>query len=136
MAAPRLTLALVFALFSPWAAFADSDVCSLDPAGAPDKIDYFEGVVVGVATDAEVLAQTRVAIGRARAPVSPPYVKLPRIVAIFRDSSGLAHQTIAAVLSGPLPQPQAHVTLASRHRDPNAACAFIPWTVVGPGGAV
>jgi hypothetical protein len=133
MADLRLTLALAIALLATQAGGAE--VCQLDRLAAPDSIQTFEAVVVGSASEAEVLAETRIAIFRARAPVSPAYVKLPRIFAIFRDAQGRPHQTIAAVLSGPLPQRNAHVTLAARHRDPNQPCAFIPWTVVGPADA-
>ena len=133
MAPSRLTLALVFVLLAPLNAGAE--MCLLDPSAAPDKIEYLDGVVIGVASDAEVLAQTRVAILRSRAPVSPAYVKLPRILAIFHDANGAAHRIIAAVLSGALPPPGAHVTLASRHRDPNQPCAFVPWTVAKPEDA-
>jgi hypothetical protein len=126
-------VALALTLLAPLAHAAE--VCQLDPAAAPDKIEYVEAVVVGPASDAEVLAQTRIAILRTKAPVSPAYVKLPRITAIFRDSQGLVHKTIAAVLSGPPPPRGAHVTLASRHRDPNQPCAFVPWTVAKPGDA-
>ena len=38
--------------------------------------------------------------------------------------------TIAAVVDGHIPQPGEIVELASRYRDPRAACNFIPWTVV------
>ncbi len=125
-----------FLAFAAPASFAHAaEVCQLDPAAAPDKIEYVEAVVVDPASDADVLAQTRVAILRAKAPVSPAYVKLPRINAIFRDSRGVAHKTIAAVLSGPPPPRGSHVTLASRHRDPNQPCAFVPWTVAKPGDA-
>ena len=129
----RLTFAIVLALLAPQA--AQAEVCLLDPIAAPAEIEYFDGVVLGPASDAEVLAQTRIAILRARAPVSPAYVNLPRILAVYRDAQGGAHQTIAAVISGPLPPPAAHVKLASRHRDPNQPCAFVPWTLVGPGDA-
>ena len=131
-----LRAVLALAILAPICqAHADSEICRLDPAGAPDKIDYFDAVVIGPADDAEVLAQTRIAILRAKAPVSPAYVNLPRIDAIFHDASGAAHKTIAAVITGPLPAHGARVKLASRHRDPNQPCAFIPWTVAKPGDA-
>ena len=78
------------------------------------------------------ITQTRVAILRTHAPESPSYVKLPRIDAIFKIG-GVAHRTIAAVVSGRTPARGERVKLASRHRDPNEPCAFIPWTVVDPG---
>jgi hypothetical protein len=135
--APRVALLLALAVLAPLCqARADSEVCQLDPVGAPDKIYYFDAVVIGPANDAEVLAQTRIAILRTKAPVSPAYVNLPRIDAIYRDADGSAHRTIAAVITGLLPAHGAHVRLASRHRDPNQPCAFIPWTVARPGDAV
>ena len=119
--------ALLFWLLSAAPALADG--CALDPRSAPDRPLLLPGVVRGPATEAEVLSGTRIAIERTHAPVSPKYVNLPRVV-VFYELGGVQHATIAAVLDGILPQPGDPVTIASRYRDPDAACAFIPWTVV------
>jgi hypothetical protein len=117
--------------FAPTASRAD-EACALVPAAAPDNPTYVEAIVIGPASEADVLAQTRIAIQRTHAPVSPAYVNLPRIDAIYRDAAG-QHMTIAAVIGDVPPAHGAHVTLASRHRDPNAPCAFVPWTVAPKG---
>ena len=137
--AVKLGLALALAAAGPMIVRAQTPsaetTCQLDPAAAPDKPFYIDAVVLGPASDEEVLTQTRVAIMRTHAPESPSYVKLPRIDAIFKIG-GVAHRTIAAVVSGRTPARGARVKLASRHRDPNEPCAFIPWTVVDPGSEV
>ncbi len=130
----RLLATLLLCLAPACARAAES--CALDSKAAPTKPDYLEAVVLGPASDADVLAQTRIAIERVHAPVSPAYVKLPRIDALFKDPAGGQHRTIAAVISGPLPARGAHVTLATRYRDPNVPCAFIPWTVAQKGSGV
>jgi len=109
--------------------------CQLDPRSAPDAPFYVEATVIGPASEADVISQTRIAVMRTRAPESPAYVKLPRIDASYQIG-GVTHMTIAAVLDGPLPKPGEHVTLASRHRDPTEPCAFVPWTVVKTGAPV
>jgi hypothetical protein len=124
---------LLFAACLGPAAAQAVEPCGLVPAAAPDNPIYVEAVVVGPASDAEVLSQTRIAIERTHAPESPAYANLPRIDAIFVDAGGGQHRTIAAVIGAPTPAHGAHVTLASRHRDPNAPCAFIPWTVAPKG---
>ena len=134
----KLALGLALAAASPMMTRAETPsagACQLDPASAPDKPAYFDAIVLGPASDEEVITQTRVAIMRTHAPESPSYVKVPRIYAIFKDG-GVAHRTIAAVVSGRTPARGEKVKLASRHRDPNAPCAFIPWTVVDPGSQV
>ena len=83
----------------------------------------------GPASPAEVTSETQIAIARTHAPLSPRFVDLPRVVAIF-VLGGVRHSTIAAVTDGVSPQPGESVTLASRHRDPDLPCAFIPWTIV------
>ena len=126
--------ALIFAAglsLTATASHADES-CALDPLAAPDSPVYIDAIVVGPASDADVLAQTRIAIQRTHAPVSPAYVNLPRIDAVYVDA-GVRHMTIAAVIGEPTPKPGAHVTLASRHRDPNTPCAFVPWTVAPKG---
>jgi len=122
-------LAAILAAAAPVRA---ADDCALDPVGAPDKSFFVEAVVIGPASDEEVMQQTRVAIERTHAPMSPKYVALPRIDAVYSDGVH-SHRTIAAVLDGPLPKAGDHVKLASRRRDPDQPCAFIPWTVVGKG---
>jgi hypothetical protein len=123
----------IFALALASGSARADEACALVPAAAPDMPAYIEAVVVGPSNDADVLSQTRIAIERTHAPVSPAYVNLPRVNAVYRSATGVEFMTIAAVISGPLPPRGAHVTLATRHRDPNAPCAFIPWTVVEKG---
>ena len=108
------------------AAMADS--CDLDPSSAPAKSTLFSGVARGPATGAEVISQTSVALARSHAPVSPKYANLPRAFVYFLYG-GRRHGTIAAVTDGVMPKPGEAVTLASRRRDPDQPCAFIPWTV-------
>jgi hypothetical protein len=132
---PLAALALAALLACASHARADG-ACALNKESAPDKPVYFPAIAQGPASDAEVAEQTRIAVERSGAPVSPAYVKLPRIIAIYKDPAGKTHRTIAAVISGPLPARGAHITLATRYRDPNALCAFIPWTVAQPGSSV
>jgi hypothetical protein len=136
--AAKFGLALALAAVSAMMARAQTPsagACQLDPASAPEKPFYIDAVVLGPASDEEVITQTRVAIMRTHAPESPSYVKLPRIDTIFK-AGGVPHRTIAAVVSGRTPARGEKVKLASRHRDPNEPCAFIPWTVVDPGSQI
>ncbi len=112
-------------------------VCRLDHAAAPDVADTYAGVVRGPASAQEILTQTAIAINRTHAPMSPKYETLPRVF-VFYEVGGQRHGTIAAVIDGDMPPPGAPVTLASRRRDPDLPCAFIPWTVTrgGPGKQV
>ena len=130
----RFWVALATMAFAPLTAFAAGN-CALDPTSAPDTPSFVDAIVTGPASEAEVLQQTRIAIQRTHAPMSPKYVALPRIDAVFTDNFG-SHHTIAAVLGGPIPKAGEHVTLATRRRDPDEPCAFIPWTVVGKGTEV
>ncbi len=134
--APLVALGLA-ALPSAAAAEAQqaAPVCQLDPRAAPDRPLYVQATVIGPATDADVMSQTRIAILRTRAPESRAYAKLPRIDAAYQIG-GVTHVTIAAVLDGPLPKPGEHVTLATRHRDLTQPCAFVPWVVVKQGERV
>ena len=130
----KLGLTLALAAANPMTAHAETPsavACQLDPTSAPDKPFYVDAIVLGPANDEEVITQTQVAILRTHAPESPSYVKLPRIDTVFK-AGGAAHRTIAAVVSGRTPTRGEKVKLASRHRDPNKPCAFIPWTVVDP----
>ena len=65
--------------------------------------------------------------------MSPKYENLPRVFVFYKEG-GARHGTIAAVVSGPVPKAGDQVVVASRHRDPDAPCAFIPWVIV-PGVA-
>lgn len=129
----KFVTAAALVIVAATSACADES-CRLDPKSAPAKPSYVEAVVTGPANDAEVMAQTRIAIERVRAPVSPAYVALPRIDAVFKDETGVKHHTIAAIPSGlKPPRPGDRVTLSTRYRDPKEPCAFIPWLVVGKG---
>ena len=112
-------------------------VCMLDRAAAPDVADTYPGIVRGPATTQEILTQTAIAINRTHAALSPKYETLPRVFVIYQ-AGGQRHGTIAAVLDSDIPPPGEPVIVASRHRDPDAACAFIPWTVMkgSPGKPV
>ena len=123
----RTALGILLCLAGPGRGFAD-EVCRLDPHAAPDAALLFKGVVRGLATPQEIVAQTAIAMARVHAPESARYQKLPRVFAYYLYG-GLRHGTIAAVVDGPIPEPGQSVVLASRRRDPEAACAFIPWTV-------
>ena len=128
--------ALLLWLVAATPALADP-VCLLDHAAAPDVAAAYAGVVRGPASAQEILTQTAIAINRVHAVMSPKYETLPRVF-VFYDVGGRRHGTIAAVIDGDMPPPGAPVTLASRRRDPDAPCAFIPWTVIkgGPGKPV
>jgi hypothetical protein len=106
--------------------------CQLDEHFAPRQSKVVSAEMLGMASPEEVARQTRVAIERSHARLSPAYVSLPRILAVFIDASG-RHQTIAAVLDGKIPRVGASIKLESRHRDPNQPCSFVPWTVVPQG---
>ncbi len=118
---------LTAALLLTVPAFA-AEPCRLDPNGAPNVPLTFPGVVRGPASAQEVATQTAIAVARAHAPLSPKYVNLPRVFVIY-EAGGVRHGTIAAVTDGAPPAPGEAVIVASRRRDPDAACAFIPWTV-------
>ena len=126
---------MMFAL-ALWLAAANP-VCRLDPSAAPEIADTYPGIVRGPATAQEVLAQTAIAVTRVRAPLSAKYEDLPRVFVIY-VANGARHGTIAAVIDGDIPQPGEAVVVASRHRDPDSPCAFIPWTVTkgAPGKPV
>jgi hypothetical protein len=113
------------------AACAQSGGCALDEHGAPTTTAHYHGVALGPATGDEVRSQTAIAVKRAGAPISPAYVNLPRIDAIYL-ANGARHVTIAAIVDGVVPRKGDAVVLAARHRDPDTACSFVPWTVV-PG---
>jgi hypothetical protein len=103
--------------------------CRLDERFAPRQSVIVPAVVLGMAPWTEVTRQTIIATERSRAPESPAYVSLPRIMAAFFDKSG-RHETIAAVLEGKIPGVGDRIRLESRHRDPTRPCSFVPWTVV------
>ena len=130
----KCALFLWLAAASP--ALADP-VCLLDRAAAPDVADTYAGIVRGPATAQEILTQTAIAINRTHAVLSPKYETLPRVFVIYQ-AGGVRHGTIAAVIDGDIPRPGEQVVVASRRRDPDAACAFIPWTVMkgSPGKPV
>jgi len=123
----RLALGLAFWLAAGGAAAAET--CALDINGAPKTSILFAGVARGPATAREIVSQTAIALARSHAPLSPKYAKLPRAFVYFM-AGGRRHGTIAAVLDGVMPKPGEAVVLASRRRDPDEPCAFIPWTVL------
>ena len=131
----RIWVGAALALVGFAATTKADELCRLDPASAPDKPAYVEATVEGPAGDEVIIAQTRIAILHTHAPMSPAYVKLPRILAAYRQG-GVLHHIIAAIVDGPIPVKGESVTLASRHRDPDQPCAFIPWTVVKAGTAI
>ncbi len=108
------------------------DACPAGGVAAPLAAIHHQGKVIGLAPAAEVERQTRIAETRTGGHVSPDYVALPRVLVAFVEG-GARHETIAAVLEGPIPAPGAIVDLASRRRDPRDPCAFIPWTVTPAG---
>jgi hypothetical protein len=108
--------------------------CDIDERAAPSQPSFVSATVRGPATAAEVRAQTAAAIFSTRAPLSPAYAALPRVFAFF-VVGGVRHGTIAAVIDGHVPVAGEVVKLASRHRDPDMPCHFIPWIVV-PGEMV
>jgi hypothetical protein len=105
-----------------------AETCALDAHSAPAKSTLFSGVARGPATAGEVVSQTAIALARSHAPVSPKYANLPRAFVYF-VYGGRRHGTIAAVVDGVMPKPGEAVVVASRRRDPDQPCAFIPWTV-------
>ena len=105
-----------------------ADACDLNPDSAPAKSILFSGVARGPATAGEIVSQTAIALARSHAPVSPKYANLPRAFVYFMYG-GRRHGTIAAVTDGVMPKPGEAVVVASRRRDPDQPCAFIPWTV-------
>ena len=110
-----------------WLAAAGAP-CTLNATDAPQTSTLFAGVARGPATATEIVTQTAVALSRAQAQVSPTYANLPRAFVYFMYG-GRRHGTIAAVIDGVMPQPGEAVVVASRRRDPDQPCAFIPWTV-------
>lgn len=108
--------------------------CNLDERAAPVKSSFVSATVRGPATAEEIRNQTAVAIRGVRAPMSPAYANLPRVFAFF-VLGGVRHGTIAAVVDGHIPAAGDEVRLATRRRDPDLPCHFIPWTVV-PGDSV
>jgi hypothetical protein len=127
--AAALVVAASIQGLAPAVALAGPAACLLDARSAPKTPMLFKGTVRGPASAAEVSEQTRIAIQRTRASESPGYAKLPRVF-VFYTSNGVRRGTIAAVTDGAMPKAGDEVMLASRHRDPNAPCAFVPWTVV------
>ena len=123
----RLAIAIALGLAAA-PAFA-APACLIDKRAVPDKAVMFPAIVRGEATSQEILAQTATAMNRARAAMSPKYENLPRVFVFYKEG-GARHGTIAAVVSGPVPKAGDQVVVASRHRDPDAPCAFIPWVVV------
>jgi len=124
-------LAIVAAALAPAAA----GECALNELAAPKTPFFLKGVVRGPASDEEVRSQTAIAVARVHAPESPAYVHLPRMFVIYL-LNGVKNGTIAAVTDGSSPKPGDIVKLASRRRDPDQPCAFIPWTIVGGATAV
>jgi hypothetical protein len=122
----KTTLAVALWLAASGAAVADT--CALDARGAPATSVLFAGVARGPATPGEIITQTAIALARSHAPVSAKYANLPRAFVYFMEG-GRRHGTIAAVLDRAMPKPGEAVVLASRRRDPDQPCAFIPWTV-------
>ena len=121
----RFAPALLAIVSAP--AFA-AETCALDSRGAPSAALTYPGVVRGPASPQEVATQTAIAVARAHAPLSPKYAALPRVFVIY-EAAGMRHGTIASVIDGKAPAPGEAVIVASRRRDPDAPCAFIPWTV-------
>jgi hypothetical protein len=119
---------LVLALWVVAGGAAAAETCALDANSAPQSPLVFSGVARGPATAQEIASQTGVANARVRAPMSPKYAGLPRAFVYF-TMGGVRHGTIAAVVDGVMPKPGEAVVVASRRRDPDLPCAFIPWTV-------
>jgi hypothetical protein len=103
--------------------------CVVYERAAPAKPAYVSATVKGIAAPEEVQRETHIAELKTGGSVSPDYVALPRILAVFMVN-GVPHGTIAAVVDGHIPQAGETVELATRHRDPKLPCSFIPWTVV------
>jgi hypothetical protein len=120
--------ALGFALWLAAAGAAAAETCALDLNSAPLSSLLYSGVARGPATPEEIASQTAIARSRVHAQVSPKYANLPRAFVYYAEG-GRLHGTIAAVLDGVMPQRGEAVIVASRRRDPDLPCAFIPWTV-------
>jgi hypothetical protein len=133
LAASLVVAALIHQGLAPADALAGPATCLLDARSAPKTPFLFKGIVRGPATATEVSEQTQIAIRRTRASESPAYAKMPRVF-VYYTYNGVRHGTIAAVTDGVMPKAGDQVTLASRHRDPNEPCAFVPWTVVREKG--
>ena len=117
-------------VFSLGSAFAQEPAaCPAVGLAAPERPVHYSAKVQGIATREEVRRETAIAERRTGGAISPDYVNLPRILAIYMIG-GVAHSTIAAVVDGLIPQSGDAVQLASRYRDPRSPCNFIPWTVV------
>ncbi len=110
-------------------ASAASPACAITEKSLPKRPQHYRGISQGLALEADIKSQTDIAIARSGAPLSPKYEKLPRIDAIYVDQ-GVKHSTIAAVTDGHVPPKGEKIELASRYRDPDQPCSFIPWTVV------
>jgi len=119
---------LGLALWISTCGVAWADTCALNAWGAPKLALTYPGVARGPATKQEIASQTAIAVSRARAPLSPKYADLPRAFVYFQ-MGGKRHGTIAAVVDGVMPKAGEAVTLVERHRDPDAPCAFVPWTI-------
>ena len=129
-----VALALIASSETAHCETSDPKRCEIDERAAPSRPSFVTATVRGPATAAEVRAQTAAAIFSAHAPLSPAYAGLPRVFAFFAVG-GVRHGTIAAVIDGHVPTAGEVVKLASRHRDPDMPCHFIPWIVV-PGEMV
>jgi hypothetical protein len=114
------------------AAGDEGAVCIINETAAPLQPRRFTATVLGPAPPSEVQRQTAIAETRTGGHVSPDYVSLPRILAVYADDWGISHTTIAAVVDGDVPKAGDTVVLESRHRDLRSPCDFIPWTVVQP----
>ena len=122
----KATLAFILWLAASSAAAAAT--CALNPQSAPAASILFAGVARGPATAEEIATQTAIARARSHAPLSPRYANLPRAF-VYYMYAGRRHGTIASVIDGIMPKPGEAVVVASRRRDPDLPCAFIPWTV-------
>jgi hypothetical protein len=131
MTIPRLALVSAWAALLLASAHA-KDACPEGGVRAPLAAVHLKGKVIGPAPAAEVERQTRIAEARTGGHVSPDFAALPRVLVAYVEG-GARHETIAAVLEGPIPAPGEIVDLASRYRDPRDPCAFIPWTVKPAG---
>jgi hypothetical protein len=119
---------LAFVLLLSTCGLASADTCALNAWGAPKTAHTYPGVARGPATKQEIDSQTAIAVSRAHAPLSPKYADMPRAYVYFQ-MGGKRQGTIAAVVDGAMPKPGEAVTLLERHRDPDAPCAFVPWTI-------
>ena len=125
----RSVLGAAAALWLAAAPAALAADCQLDGAQAPDQTVQVEATVKGMVSTAVARNRTRIAEDEVHAKVSPKYRNLPRVDVTYQQN-GASLETMAALVAGAPPKTGDTVMIASRHRDPDRACNFIPWTVV------